>query len=58
MDRFDVFDEEGRPFPPEELPGRLALEGKGTSEALIRFRVRTTGEERWTMVKATPIVGT
>jgi PAS domain S-box-containing protein len=55
MDRFDLLDERGRPFPVERLPGRRALaEGEG-SEVVVRFRVRATGEERWSAVKATPI---
>jgi PAS domain S-box-containing protein len=55
MDRFDLLDERGRPFPLERLPGRRALaEGEG-GEVVVRFRVRATGEERWSAVKATPI---
>jgi PAS domain S-box-containing protein len=56
MSRFEVLDESGRPLPLENLPGRRALaEGVG-SEVVVRFRVRATGEERWSAVKATPIV--
>jgi PAS domain S-box-containing protein len=58
MSRFEVFDENGDPFPIADLPGRHALEGKSGAEALVRFRVRATGEERWSVVKATPIVNT
>jgi PAS domain S-box-containing protein len=55
MSRFELLDERGRPFPLERLPGRRALvEGAG-SEVVVRFRVRATGEERWSAVKATPI---
>jgi PAS domain S-box-containing protein len=53
--RFDLFDEAGDPFPAENLPGRRALAGEGDAEAIIRFRVRATGEERWSVVKATPV---
>jgi PAS domain S-box-containing protein len=56
MARFDLLDEGGGPFPLHRLPGRLALQGGGTNEALVRFRVRATGEERWSLVKATPIL--
>jgi PAS domain S-box-containing protein len=56
MAHFELLDESGRPFPVEELPGRRALaEGEG-SEVVVRFRVRATGEERWSAVKATPIL--
>jgi PAS domain S-box-containing protein len=55
MSRFEVFDEQGRPLPLERLPGRQALQGERGSEVLVRFRVRATGAERWSVVKATPI---
>ena len=55
MDRFDVLEEDGRPFPLEALPGRRALGGEDGAESVVRFRVRETGEERWSAVKATPI---
>src|SRR5918999_462580 len=58
LDRFEIFDESGRPFPVDRLPGRRALaEGVG-GEVVLRFRVRATGEERWSAVKATPIMDT
>ena len=58
MSRFEVFDAHGEPFPIDQLPGRHALEGKSGAEALLRFRIIATGEERWSVVKATPIVNT
>jgi PAS domain S-box-containing protein len=54
MTRFEVFGESGEPYPTERLPGRLALEGLA-SEDVIRYRVRGTGVERWSLVRATPI---
>ena len=55
MSRFEIFDEDGRPFPPEALPGRIALTGEKPDDAVLRFRIRATGEERWSVVKATPL---
>ena len=55
MSRFEIFDESGRPYPLEDLPGRRALEGEEGAEAIMRFRIRATGEERWSAVKATPV---
>ncbi|HEX5895731.1 MAG TPA: PAS domain S-box protein, partial [Thermoleophilaceae bacterium] len=55
LDRFDILDEDRRPFPLEALPGRRALAGEDAPEAVVRFRVRGTGEESWAAVKATPI---
>jgi PAS domain S-box-containing protein len=55
LDRFEMLDEHGAPFPLEQLPGRRALERGEGAEALVRFRLRETGEERWSAVKSTPI---
>jgi serine phosphatase RsbU (regulator of sigma subunit) len=56
LSRFEVFDEHGDPFPAERLPGRAALRGEKAGDALVRMRRRETGEERWTIIKATPIL--
>ncbi len=55
VDRFEMLDEAGEPMPVEQLPGRRAVQKGEPSEAILRFRVRATGEERWSAVKATPI---
>jgi len=55
-DRFEILDEAGDPMPTEKLPGRRALAGEAGAEAVVRFRLRATGEERWSAVKATPIL--
>jgi PAS domain S-box-containing protein len=55
LSRFEIFDEQGGRFPLERLPGRQALMGQTPEDALVRFRRRDTGEERWSMIKATPI---
>ena len=36
-------------------PGRRALAGEEEAVDVVRFRLRATGEERWSAVKATPI---
>lgn len=56
LKRFEVFDEAGRPIPTAELPGRRALEGSDPPRTVLGFRVVATGEERWALVKATPIL--
>ncbi len=55
-ERFEMMDEYGEPMPLERLPGRIALVGGEPAETLMRFRERATGEERWTIVKATPVL--
>lgn len=53
LSRFELFDESGAPLPTEDLPTRRALAGETPPAALLRFRVRATGEERWSVVNAT-----
>jgi PAS domain S-box-containing protein len=52
--RFDVLDEAGEPLPLMELPGRLALQGI-ESERTVGYRIRATGELRWSIVRASPV---
>ncbi|HET9213570.1 MAG TPA: ATP-binding protein [Gaiellaceae bacterium] len=53
--RFELLDEERRPFPFDRLPGRIVIE-RGHAEAVtLCYRIRATGDERWSILKATPI---
>lgn len=52
---FDILGEDGSPFDLERLPGRQALAGREPEDAVVRFRARATGEERWSVVKATAV---
>ena len=54
-DRFEMYAEDGEPFPSSELPGRLALLGEEGAEAVIMHVDTRDGTERWNRVKATPI---
>jgi PAS domain S-box-containing protein len=56
MSRFELLDEEGHPFPLERLPGRRALMGNVEAEEILRFRAVETGEERWSVVRAMPVL--
>jgi PAS domain S-box-containing protein len=57
MRQFEVFDQDGSPFAPEKLPARAVLEGSVREAAvLLRHRVRGTGDERWSNVRAYPVV--
>jgi len=55
VERFVVLDEHGRPFDLADLPGRDALAGREARPALTHSIVKATGEERWTLTKATPV---
>jgi PAS domain S-box-containing protein len=54
LDRFEILDEQGTPLSADDLPGRRALRGEPT-ERLVRYRIRETGEERWSVVRANPV---
>ena len=55
VEQYSLFDEDGRSFPPERLPGRRALTGEQAPSATVRFRLNTTGEERWSIIQASPV---
>ena len=52
---FEVLDEAGNLLSLSDLPGRRALEGEEPEEVILRYRVRATGGELVSAVKATPI---
>ena len=53
--QFEVTDPDGRPMPLERLPGRRVIAGETPEPVLMRIVVRTTGEVRWYLTKATPL---
>jgi PAS domain S-box-containing protein len=57
MRRFELFDEAGRPFPLDRLPGRRALAGESPPPVVVRYRPRGAAEERYARVTARPIRG-
>ena len=54
-ERFAIFDAEGKPFPFDQLPGRILLEGGTPSEVLVRFRIRGAPDDRWSLVRASAV---
>jgi PAS domain S-box-containing protein len=55
MSHFEPLDAARDPLPHERLPGWLALQGVDDAEQLVCYRDRATGEERWSLVRATPV---
>jgi PAS domain S-box-containing protein len=55
MSRFLVLDEQGRKLDLERMPGRRLFKGERPDPLLVRNIVRATGEERWLIVRSTPI---
>jgi PAS domain S-box-containing protein len=54
VERFEILDEDRNPMPLDRLPGREALAGVEGAEATVCYRIRATGEERWSIVRASP----
>jgi PAS domain S-box-containing protein len=51
---YELFDEDGRPLTPEQLPTPRALAGENPPEMLVRFRV-DSGLDRWSTILANPV---
>ncbi|MBI4788994.1 MAG: PAS domain S-box protein [Chloroflexi bacterium] len=56
MERFEMLDEDGQPLALDRLPGGIALQTKQPHGALMRIRDLVTGQERWSLVNATPVL--
>ena len=56
MQRFEILDENGQPFSPDNFPGRQVLQGLTHAEARVRFRMNGAGADRWSIVEAAPIL--
>jgi PAS domain S-box-containing protein len=55
MPRFLVLDEVGRELDLESMPARRLFRGEQPEPLLVRNIVRATGEERWLIVRSSPI---
>jgi PAS domain S-box-containing protein len=55
LERYELFDEDGGEFPPERLPGRLALRGENPEPTIVRYREVDSGIDMWSLIKATAI---
>ncbi len=53
--KYEILDDRGRPFPLDQLPGRRVLAGEERANAMVRFRVLETGEERWSYIKSSTV---
>jgi PAS domain S-box-containing protein len=53
--RFLVLDEQGRELDLEQMPGRRLFAGEHPKPLVVRNIVRATGEERWLVVRSSPV---
>jgi hypothetical protein len=56
MSRFIVLSEAGEELDLDAMPARRLFRGEPAPPLLVRNVVRATGEERWVVVRASPIV--
>ncbi|MGA2165075.1 MAG: SpoIIE family protein phosphatase [Solirubrobacteraceae bacterium] len=56
MSRFIVEDEHGNELDLESMPARRLFRGEHPEPLLVRNIVRATGEERWLIVRSSPIL--
>jgi len=56
LQRFEILDEQGNPFPLKELPGTRAFRGEKTPQAIVQYFDKVSQSRRWSLVKAQPLV--
>jgi len=57
MARLELFDEHGKPFDADRLPGRVALRTGQPAVAVMRVKNRVTGTDTVMHVRANPVMG-
>jgi PAS domain S-box-containing protein len=57
MERFELYDEDGRPMSVADLPGRAALRGEDPPAQTIRWRTVANAEDHWSIVRSSPVLG-
>jgi K+-sensing histidine kinase KdpD len=55
LERFELLAEDAGPLDPRNLPGGRVLRGEPSSDQVVGFRIRASGEERWSIVSAVPL---
>ena len=57
IDKFEIMDENGAPFPLDQLPTCRALAGEvNLPEVIVRFRKKGGRDEKWSIIKSSPIL--
>jgi PAS domain S-box-containing protein len=56
LQRFEIRDAQGKPFPFSELPRSRALRGEQAPQAIVQYYDRVSQTRRWSLVRAQPIV--
>jgi PAS domain S-box-containing protein len=56
LSRFEIIGEDGEPLPVDRLPNRRAFLDRETREGVLGYRILPGAEERWSVVRSTPIL--
>ena len=56
MQRFVIIGDDREPLAEDDLPNRRAIVSGQAEEGLVGYRLLPDGEERWSLVRSTPIV--
>lgn len=56
LEMFDLFNENKEPITFSALPGRQAMAGKPSEPVTVCWRRRGTDQERWSIVRAAPLI--
>ncbi|GAC1349305.1 MAG: hypothetical protein NVSMB27_21180 [Ktedonobacteraceae bacterium] len=56
LDRYELIDEQGLPFPHSHIPHRRVFAGERDAQATIGYRDTNSGQtERWSLVRSRPV---
>lgn len=55
MQRFEIVDEQGQPFPVKQLPHRITLQNGESSQTTLCFLPKSGTETFWATVTSTPV---
>jgi PAS domain S-box-containing protein len=56
IDRFEIVGEDGASLPFEQLPNRLAFVTREPQEGVVGYRLKPSGEDRWSVLRSTPML--
>ena len=56
LDRFEIVGEDGAPLAFDRLPNRLAFITGEPQEGVVGYRLKPSGEDRWSLLRSTPLL--
>src|SRR5947209_19127484 len=57
LNKYEIIDEQGQPFPRSQITHRRVFAGESEAESIIGYReIGTEQAERWSLVKSRPVL--